>query len=122
MASSSNSFSSALCHALERLGVPNLTLKEQQKSIEADQGNSVSTPTSPLVSFGLFERPLLLKRAREALAMAWKASKLFKASLFSYCSPSKWTVHIASLVNVYYCYYYYFFFIYLFIYSCGEGS
>ena len=43
MASSSDSFSSALSHALERLGTPNLTMKEeQQKSIKAVyQGNSL---------------------------------------------------------------------------------
>ena len=43
MASSSNTFSSALSYALERLGMPNLTLKEEQrKSLEAVyQGSSV---------------------------------------------------------------------------------
>ena len=42
MASSSDTFSSALSYAIERLGMPNLTLKEeQQKSLEAVyQGNS----------------------------------------------------------------------------------
>ena len=43
MASSSDTFSSALSYALELLGTPNLTLKEEQrKSLEAVyQGNSV---------------------------------------------------------------------------------
>ena len=43
MASSSDTFSSALSYALERLGMPNLTLKEEQrKSLKAVyQGNSV---------------------------------------------------------------------------------
>ena len=43
MASSSNTFSSALSYALERLGMPNLILKEEQrKSVEVVyQGNFV---------------------------------------------------------------------------------
>ena len=43
MASSSDTFSSALSYALELLGTPNLTLQEEQrKSLEAIyQGNSV---------------------------------------------------------------------------------
>ena len=43
MASSSDTFSSALSYAMERLGTPNLTMKEERrKSLEAvHQGNSV---------------------------------------------------------------------------------